>query len=204
MRRDHGFLTAAGCALLSSATAAVANDSVYTDMNLKGCQTVRLEEDISITMRCNGPAGYPFYFKEGDLRQTVLFGPVKQSYIDEAFETFGTFNHTGAKAEWRLDGKGRPVAAILRYILEHSAPDGGAPAEEYYGQVLVISRIAQKGDGLGCIAGMVDARATKNPNLLARQVADEVAPDFRCGIETPVYYGKRGESADDLMTVLPQ
>ena len=203
MRRHLGFLTAAGCALLFSPAAAVANDSVYTDMNLDGCQTVRLEEDISITKRCIGPAGYPFYVKEGDLRQTVLFGPIKQSYVDQAFETFGSFNHTGAKAEWRLDGKGRPIAAIVRYILEHSPPDGTAPSEAYHGQVLVISRVAQKRDGLGCIAGFVDAKATKDANLLARQVADEVAPGFRCGVDIPVYYGKRGDSAEDLMTVLP-
>ncbi|MGV8937489.1 MAG: hypothetical protein ACOH2J_10230 [Allorhizobium sp.] len=204
MRSHDGFLIAAGLALLFSATTAAANDSVYTDMNLDGCETVHLEEDISVTMRCKGPAGYPFYFKEGDLRQTVLFGPVKQSYVDQAFETFGTFNHTGGKAEWRLDAKGRPIAAILRYILEHSAPDGGAPSDAYYGQVLVISRVAQERDGLGCMAGFVDAKATKSANRVARQVADAVAPGFRCGIDTPVYYGKRGDSADDLISVLPE
>lgn len=192
-------------ALLSAVPAMTqANDSVYSDLDLEACQTVHVEEGISITLKCTGPKGYPFYFKEGDLRQTVLFGHVSRTYVDQAFETFGTFNHIGTKAEWRLDADGKPIAAILRYFLEHSDPNTGMPAEAFWGQVLVISRVAQKGDGMGCMAAFVDAKANKDANLLARQLADTLAPSFACGQDEAIYHGQRGKTADDLMSYLPE
>ncbi|WP_250957214.1 hypothetical protein [Rhizobium sp. CG5] len=189
--------------LFALPSTAKANDSVYSDLNLDACQTVHVEEGISITLKCAGPKGYPFYFKEGDLRQTVLFGHMSPAYVDQAFETFGTFNHTGTKAEWRLDGDGRAIAVILRYFLEHSDPKTGMPAEQFWGQVLVVSRIAQKDYGKGCMAAFVDARANKDANGLARQLADTLAPSFACGTDQAVYHGKRGATADDLMSNLP-
>lgn len=192
-------------AMLSAAPSTTrANDSVYTDLDLDACQTVHVEEDISITLKCAGPKGYPFYFKEGDLRQMVLFGHADRSYVDQAFETFGTFNHIGTKAEWRLDANGKPIAAILRYFLEHSDPNTGMPAEAFWGQILVVSRVAQKSDGVGCMAAFVDAKANKDANVLARQLADTLAPSFACGTDEAVYHGKRGKTADDLMSNLPE
>lgn len=181
-----------------------ANDSVYTDLDTNGCTTLsKDEEGGGIVMRCKGLTNYPVYFKEGDVRQAVTFGPLGQDYIDGGFESFTTFNHTGGKIEWRTS-KGKPVAAILRYFIENADPDTGMPDQKLYGQILVISRVAQKQDGLSCVAGYVDALAAENPNEKARDIADTIAPDFACGSDTPVYHGTKGDKAGEPMRSLPE
>ena len=67
------------------------------------------------------------------------------------------------------------------------------------GQVLAISRVGQPEDKEGCPVGYVDALANKNPNELAREVADTIAADFICGKDTAEYHGTRGPRAGDPM-----
>jgi len=45
------------------------------------------------------------------------------------------------------------------------------------------------------VVGYIDARANKNANAIARNVADKFARNFKCGTDTPKFHGKRGESA---------
>ena len=76
--------------------------------------------------------------------------------------------------------------------------------EALEGEVLVISRVAQPEDGLGCVAAYVDALANPDPNKLARKIADERAPSFICGRDLPVYHGVRGPKAADPGLHLPE
>ena len=128
----------------------------------------------------------------------MFYGPVLEILIEDGFETFGPFNTTGKKIEWRLDADGRPIAAILRYFI--SDPEGVAAD----GQVLVVSRVAQADDGLSCVVGYVDARLNKNANELARKIADDDAADFACGYNEAMWYGKRGASAGMTSSYLPE
>ena len=179
--------------------AAFANSSAYTDLDpeLKGCRTIS-SDDNGGTWQCPGYRDYPVYFKEGDLRTSVFFGPVAQNLIEEGFETFGPFNSTGKKIEWRLDEGGTPISAILRYYI--ADPEGVATGD----QVLVVSRVAQPGDGLSCVVGYVDARANKNANELARTVADQDATDFACGYSEAAWYGAtRGPTTGMTSSYLP-
>ncbi len=57
------------------AAAAQANDSAYTDLNLDNCQTIEADA-MGASLLCKGFKGLEVHFKEGDLRQSVLFGPV--------------------------------------------------------------------------------------------------------------------------------
>ena len=41
----------------------------------------------------------------------------------------------------------------------------------------------------------VDARANKEPNALAREVAAKVVKGFKCRIDEPVYHGVEGPTA---------
>ncbi len=193
-------------AIATGALAAHANESRYTDLKPKSCQTISRSEDESgsVSLKCKGLQGYPVYVKEGDVRQSAFFGPIDDTYIERAFESFSTFNHAGEKVEWRLDDSGKPVAAILRYVIEHADPKTGAPSKASQGQVLVISTVAQKGSAQSCVAGYVDALANPDANEVARKVADTVATDFRCGSGEPVWHGKKGERADDPMRYLPE
>ncbi len=192
------------CLAATGARDASANDSSYTDLDYKACETLSVEEDISITFKCPGLPGYPVYASEGDLRFSTLFGQADKRYIDEAFETFGHFNRTANKIEWRLGRNGKPVATILRWFVDNPDPDTGMTSDALRGQVLVVSTVAQPGAGKSCIAGYVDALANVNPNSLARSIADGIAPGFTCGVDEPVYHGLRGPKAGEPSRHLPE
>jgi hypothetical protein len=191
-----------------STAPAQAQESVYTDLDLDACVSISPspEEEPGgfASLRCKGYQSAPVYFKEFDLRQSVYYGPVSKKIIDEAGETFSAFNHVGKKIEWRLDADGRPTATILRWFIENTNPDTGAVDKALNGQVLVISKVASEDDPMGCVAGYVDVLANPEPNLLARKVADEIAPGFACGVDRPVYYGQRGEKAGEPSYSFPE
>ncbi|ATN36333.1 hypothetical protein ACO34A_21320 [Rhizobium sp. ACO-34A] len=179
----------------------LANDSTYTDLDLDKCKTVA-SDDMGAIMLCSGYKDYQVHFAEGDLRQSVFYGPLDKKWQEQGFESFEPFNHVGAKIEWRLDGSGKPFAAILRWFLENVGPEG-EPTEASTGQALVVSRVAQREDGLGCVVGYVDALANPNANEIARKIADEEARNFAGGHQEAVWHGKRGDKASEPTHVFP-
>ncbi len=182
------------CALLTTSNLpAMANDSAYTKLNLEKDCSFHSEYEAGGSAVCNGYKGYPVHFSEGDLRQMVRFGHIAN--LEGQWESFGQFNQVNETIEWRLRN-GIPFAAILRWFIENSGPDG-VPAKKYLGQVLVVSKVATPGDPHSCVVGYVDARANKNANVLARNVADQVTDDFVCGRDTPKYRGSVGKYAGE-------
>jgi hypothetical protein len=205
--RPHLIVTALLLAGTCAGTAFGA-ESAYTDVDLENCQNLSApvpagEPDGSVSWRCKGYGAYPMYFKEGDLRQSVNFGHLAPEIVDGAFESFGGFNHIGAKVEWRLDASGEPYAAILRYFIENANPETGAPDKSYWGQVLVVYRVGRLGDDQGCVVGYVDALANAEPNVLARDVADDVAKNFACGSDKARFHGTKGEKSGDPTSYIP-
>ncbi|MDO9416545.1 hypothetical protein [Pararhizobium sp.] len=196
-------ILALACILAAPVSVLAANDSVYTDLKLDTCKTID-EAEVSVTMKCGGLKDYPVYFTEGDLRQSVLYGPVSQSYIEGTFESFSPFNHIGEKVEWRVDDEGKPTAAILRWFIENSNPDTGETDQKLQGQVLVVSHVAQADDDTSCVTGYVDALENKDANTLARQLADTIAADFECGTDKAEFHGKRGEKTSEPTSSFPQ
>lgn len=180
---------------IAAAFPSFAAESVYTDLLLEKCKSL-VEPDPDepggdfMSSLCPGLGEYQVLFKEGDLRQSIHYGHLKKSIIDHAFESFGQFNNMNPKIEWRVGDDGKPYAAIQRFFV------GDA---ENQGQVLVISRVGQPGDEEGCPVGYIDAIANKNPNGLAREVADTIAASFQCGKDTADYHGTRGPKAGDPM-----
>jgi hypothetical protein len=132
------------------------------------------------------------YFVEGDLRQSVGFGAPKQ------YRSFGQFNRINNTIEWRSKNK-KPYAAIVRFFIENMNLDTGSFDKAHLGQVLVVHRVAEHQGAKTCIVGLVDARANTDANVLARQVADDLAISFQCNIDRPQYHGNRGKFAGDLM-----
>jgi hypothetical protein len=200
MRRTTTCLTA-GLAILAVITLgspALSNDSVYTDLDLDACKTLA-EDPMGISLHCTGYKDLPVYFKEGDLRQSVIFGKADQELIHGAFESFAAFNRVNTKIEWRLDGGGKPVAAILRWFIENPGPSG-SPSLESTGQVLVVSRVATPAYPGSCFVGMVDAKSTDDANLVARQVA----ATFDCGMQPPRWYGQRGDLTSERTFSWPE
>ena len=149
----------------------------------------------NVSLKCEGYRDYPFYFNAYDNRESSYFGHLSREILDGAGETFETFNSIGDKIEWRLDDKGIPRAAILRYSIQNLNPATYEPDKAHEGQVLVISRVGQPGDMTGCVTAYVDALENKDASDLARKLADEQAPDFPCGKEKPVFHGRAGSKS---------
>jgi len=193
----------ASLAALAAAAPAWANESTYTDRDLDACKTLSQEEEgASVTLQCDGYRDFAVYFKEGDLRQSQSYGPISKAWLDGAFESFGPFNHSNAKIEWRLDGKGVPVATIVRWFV--SDPQTTSDTDARYGQVLVVSTVATAENPTSCVLGYVDALENKDANALAREIADTKASGFTCGKDEPQWQGKRGSLAGDPMRYLPE
>lgn len=184
-----------------AASAAKANESAYSERNLDACKTLSQEDEgPSVTLECAGYKDLAVYFKEGDLRQSQAYGPISKAWLDEAFESFGPFNHTNAKIEWRI-AAGKPVATIVRWFV--SDPETTSDTDTRYGQVLVVSTIATAENPTSCVVGYIDALENKDANTLARKVADEEAHDFACGLNEPQWHGLRGKLAGEPVRRLP-
>ena len=173
----------------------MAAQSIYTDIDLAGCNMLVAPNPDepggdSSSALCPGYKGYQVLFKEGDLRQSLHYGYLKPSIVENAFESFGPFNSMNPKVEWRIGASGTPIAAIQRFFV------GDA---ENQGQVLAISKVGQPDDRDGCVAAYVDALANPDANSLARDVADTMAASFHCGTDTPQYHGAKGPKAGDPM-----
>ena len=104
----------------------------------------------------------------------------------------------GGTVEWIVEGK-IANAAIMRFFIENSNPETGEIDEKSRGQVLVVYKVGQKGEGEACAVGYVDARANPNPNELARKVAKDEAKDFACRISEPKWHGVKGPLAGQDM-----
>ncbi len=169
-------------------------ESVYTKLDLDACPAVEKLEEGGV-WRCKGWGGYPVEFSEGDLRQSLFFGHLGAWSNKGHWESFGPFNHIGGTVEWIVEGK-IAKAAITRFIIENSNANGEVdPASR--GEVLVIFKVGQKGEGEACTVGYVDARANPEPNVLARKVATTEVSKFKCRADEAKWHGVKGQSAGD-------
>ncbi|MDA4846750.1 hypothetical protein [Hoeflea poritis] len=164
-------------ALLASGPAQAQIESAYTKLDLEGSCTVldQPAEDEGgewIDLLCAGYKGFPVFFSEGDLRQSVHYGfPPPGGTV---WESFGSFNSVSDTIEWRLLD-GRPFATIHRWTID---PDGV--------QVLVVEKVGQPGIGEGCVAAYVLASGNPDANVQARAAADRLFSGFDCASDTPV------------------
>ncbi len=177
---------------LFATAAAAENQSAYTKITDEKCR-VAAEYEAGATSLCEGHAGVWFRIDDGDARVSVIFGVDPDEPVDSRpwFESFENFNNINDVIEWRHRGDDKPFAAILRWLISISR-DGGANYKT--GQVLVVSRV---GDGAGsgsrgCVVGYVDALVNGNANQMAREIADTLAADFRCGVDEPAWHGETG------------
>lgn len=163
--------------------------STYTKLEI-GDDCIRISSGtMGGEFSCPGLGGYGVTFAEGDLRTSIFYGHLGDWYADGAWESFGAFNSVGDTLEWRLNDD-VPFATILRWFIE----DGMTGDEDKRSEVLVVSKIGQPGAGEACVVGYVDAKLNSDANVIARQVADEIAPDFTCRTDEPEFHGQQSES----------
>lgn len=152
-------------------------ESAYTDVDLDLCSIIH-SDDFGSRWACPGHKGIPVLIAEGDLRFFISYGfgaPDERA----AAQTLPPFNTLGPKMEWRLsnaEGHWKPFATIMRYFTEREAG-------EDKGEVLVVTRLE---DGATCHVAYIDAIANADANTLARDAADDIAPDFDCGNEPEI------------------
>ncbi len=160
--------------------------STITSLEPKLCKVIKRHPDGN-AHECPGLPGYPVYFAEGDLRAFLSFGP-KPGARRAATQTPGPFNTPFEKGgrratiEWRIVkrfGRDLPHATIVRYF---ASRDGSKS------QVLVVTRITEKE---ACHVAYIDATVNADAIMLARRIADELAPKFECTNE-PRIEGKPG------------
>jgi hypothetical protein len=97
----------------------------------------------------------------------------------------------GKTLEWRgrrRDQKFEPGAAILRLIEK--------TGHNNYASVLAILRVEE---GKICPAAWLDVQATPHPNAVARQIADDAAGNFHCGIDAARVIGKNTELVQEAI-----
>lgn len=135
---------------------------------------------------CAGYKNYKVLRKSNQLT-SVQFGYLSDEILDDYFESFVEPNTVGDTIEWRLDDLGVPRAAIVRYRFgSYIDTDGKTKPGD---SILVISKVGQPDNPVGCAIGLVNASRNKNANELARKVADEVEPDFVCARDLADYHG---------------
>ena len=163
----------ATAALLALQTPTLAAEVIQaeTDIDLANC-TVMHSDDFSNEWGCPGYKGYPLRIVESGLSFYVSYG---FGAADEpaAKQTPPVPNVVGSRIEWRLSdasGAFRPVATIVRYQLE-------GKGDEADGEVLVVTQL---GPGVTCHVAYVDAKASGDPDALAREAADRLTPGFNC------------------------
>ncbi len=148
-------------------------DSAYTDLDTDNCEILsQVEEGESISWRCPGFRTFPVYVNAGDGRFDVDAG-----LDDESFDTIGQFNAPGPRVEWRLRDQA-PFAIIYR--LREVALDAR-------GSTLFVETIGTAGVP-GCTVATV-AGEVPDANQMARDLADALAPNFRCGVNQPARVG---------------
>lgn len=177
------------CLLVLMGTASATDHkrkSLYTILEPSSCKVTK-KHDHGNSYECAGLPGYPVYFAEGDHRTFLSFGR-QPATRRAATQTLGAFNtpfepgHRRTTIEWRFTGgPGRelPYATIVRYFISRDAARG---------QFLVVTRV---GENEACHVAYIDAIANPDAIMIARRLADEVAPKFQCSSE-PVVEGKRG------------
>lgn len=171
-------------ALLMGSSPAAAEQSVYTDIDLGGCQQAPVDMDDPLetgVWLCPGYLGIPVWITESDLRFFVSYGANAINEI-AAHETLPPFNYINSTLEWRLDDDGQPFATILRFFADSG--DGGPEL-----QILVVTAISS--DGV-CHAAYVNASVNTDANQLAQTAADLFARNFSCGYNTPLWIGDPG------------
>ena len=129
----------------------------------------QVEEGESISWQCPGFGTFPVYVNAGDGRFDVDAG-----LDDGAFDTIPPFNAPGPLIEWRL--RDRAPFAIIYRLRDVSL--------ETQGSVLFVETIGNAGVP-GCTVATV-AGDVPDANQVARDLADAMAADFRCGVDQPV------------------
>src|SRR5262245_31404696 len=186
---------ALACALVPFAASAEEFVTRYTSTATKTCKTVKVSrpgEGEWATYQCPGIAGLIVRVTEDDLRMTVSVGRTLAAAEKEpaAMQSFSPFNNINDTLEWRtVKGAAAPFAIIQRWMLSDSenTDRNGRPLPV---GLMVVTRLSPV-----CHVAYVDVKANTDPNVLARQAADQSARTFDCKDKAAIV-GQRGRAIE--------
>jgi len=171
--------------------------SQYTSADTRKCRKVERvkvdDTEYAAVWACKGLADYVVAVSEEDLRTTVSVGRNVKAAAREpaASQGFGPFNFTYETVEWR-GVKGTPFAIIQRWNISDNENPGkdGRPGRT---ALFIVTRLPP---GPVCHVAYVDVKANREPNVLARQAADESARSFDCAQDKVRIVGERGRAIE--------
>ena len=136
------------------------------------------------TRVCRGKATWVVLVNKDGGRETVSVGHNRDEAAKEpaAQASFGPFKVALPSIEWRTAGN-NPFAIIQRW---RAAGGDSKP-------MLVVTKLPP---GAVCPVAYIDAAANANADELARQAADQIARDFKCGTDQPKVLGASGRTAE--------
>lgn len=207
--------------LVLSISATNAAESTYTRLDDGACRSIEASaasgdrEEQALEKLCFGLMGLPVHVHKAGDRVDVDFAAPNGAW--ESFDAPAKLNDV---LEWRIENEATR-ATILRWFVEvprdggrsraeqPPSPNGRKPGEagdtssataepaaKAEAQILVVSKVGTE-EAPGCVVGYVDALANDDANVLARSIADDIVPGFRCGEDDPEYVGKTGEHAPE-------
>lgn len=143
-------------------------NSIYTELDGKGCGPWRDTGEVSSERTCSGIEGYKLRVESHDARDTItIITPDGRQHPLNFSQTIsnGGFASLGQKAEWRVvnrNGKDVPTALIVRVEVQ----TGDAKTKSY----LSVSKISE---GSICVTDRIEPTADANER--ARVAADAAA-----------------------------
>jgi hypothetical protein len=162
--------------------------SAYSDISRVKCAASKANgDDAPVTYRCK-------MLDELTLIAVYEGAVVRLSVLRNGEDTglrLGAGYDVGKTLEWRgrrRDRKFEPAAAILR-LVERTGYNR-------YASVLAVLRVEE---GKICSAAWLDVEATPHANTVARQVADNAAGKFHCGIDAARIIGKDTELVQEAI-----
>lgn len=181
----------------TASPASAQNISIYTSTGENNCRVVSGGGPNSdgVVRACPGPAGLVVLVKEGDLRETVSVGRNRKAANEEpaAQAWFGPFSSTTTTIEWRVPDKTKPPVAMIQRWHLADIEDEGKDNRPLAKQMLAVTRLPP---GAVCHVAFVDVKANPNANDLAREAADTLARDFRCGTDKVKVIGNSGRAVE--------
>ena len=186
------------CAFAGTASGQPAqNVSSYTSTAEKTCRQVRISggEDGGSTRVCPGPPGLVVVVNEYDLRETVTVGRRQKAAEAEpaAKAWFGPFSSTTPMIEWRQTARDKPPFAMIQRWHLAAIDDEGKDGRPIAKQLLIVTRLTPSAV---CHVAYIDVKANPNANDLARDAADTLARDFKCGTDKVKVMGTIGRAVE--------
>jgi hypothetical protein len=179
----------------SQASAQSVFGSSYSSTKAEFCWGTKGEKNVddNTTRVCRGKVDLVVLINEGKMRETISVGHDKVAAGNEpaAQAWFGPYSSAIRTIEWRMAGS-MPFAIIQHWRLadQGETDKNGQPAEKH---MLVVTRLPP---GPVCHVAYVDVAANPNAEDLARQAADELARNFKCGTDQVKVIGASGRAVE--------